>query len=63
MNTLVCLLCTVYLTFVGLNFHELPVFVVCDVIAQALPIWSKFFRYETFADDYWSAKARKFEES
>ena len=51
---------TVYtLIFAGLNFHGLPfrgfhvfIFAVCDVIAQALPVWSKFSRHETFADGY-----------
>ena len=28
------------------------IFVVCDVIAQALPVWSNFLRDETFADGY-----------
>ena len=28
------------------------IFAVCDVIAQALPVWSKFLRDETFADGY-----------
>ena len=36
------------------NFHGFWVFifVVCDVIAQALPVWSKFSQDETFADGY-----------
>ena len=28
------------------------IFTVCDVIAQALPVWSKFLRDETFVDSY-----------
>ena len=28
------------------------IFVVCDVIAQTLPVWSEFSQDETFADGY-----------
>ena len=47
---------TVYaLAFAGLNFRGLSVFVifaVCDMIAKALPVWSKLSRDETFTDGY-----------
>ena len=52
--------CTVYtLNFAGSNFRRLPIFTVfvflfsfCDVIAQALPVRSKFSLDETFVDGY-----------
>ena len=47
---------TVYtLTFAGLNFRGLSVFVifaVCDIIALALPVRSEYTRDETFVDGY-----------
>ena len=44
---------TVYaLTFAGLKFCGLPIFMICNVNAQALPVWSKFSWDETFADGY-----------
>ena len=47
---------TIYaLIFAGLNFRGLPIFAVfmdCDIIAQALPVWSEFSWDETFAEDY-----------
>ena len=50
------------LTFVGLIFHGLLVFTIfefCDVIVQALSVWSKFLRDETFINGYWSLKTVK----
>ena len=36
------------------NFRSFCIFIfaVCDVIAHALPVWSKFLRDETFSDGY-----------
>ena len=46
--------CTLHTIYVCFNFHGLPIFVVlhfifavCDVIAQALPVWSTFSWDET----------------
>ena len=57
---------SMYSTYrIRFNFHEVKlswityfhifrvfIFAVCDIIAQALPVWSKFSRDETFADGY-----------
>ena len=53
-NTYMCgKVSTVYaLIFAGLNFRGLPIFAVCDIIAQVLPVWFKFSQDETFADGY-----------
>ena len=36
----------------NLRIFRMFIFAVCDVIAQALPVWSNFSQDETFADGY-----------
>ena len=47
--TYVCMYYRIRFNFRGFRVF---IFAVCDVIAQALPVWSKFSRDETFADGY-----------